>query len=48
LVDLFYKQGKVIKIRYLQKGIRVKASIPKILYQKLLHSNDLSDSYEDI
>lgn len=44
LIDLFYKQGKVAKIQYLQKGIRVKASIDKILYQKLLHDKDLSES----
>ena len=44
LVDLFYKQGKVEKIKYLQKGIKVKASIPKILYQKLLHDKELTES----
>jgi GTP-binding protein HflX len=41
LVDLFYKKGKVEKVKYLQKGIKIRASIPKILYQKLLHNNDL-------
>lgn len=41
LVDLFYKNGKVISIEYIQKGIKIKASIPKILHQKLLHGYDL-------
>jgi GTP-binding protein HflX len=44
LVDLFYKNGKVAKIKYLQKGIKVKVSIDKILYQKLLHDKDLPES----
>lgn len=44
LIDLFYKNGRIAKIKYLQKGIKIKASIPKILYRKLLHDNDLSES----
>lgn len=44
LVDLFYKNGRVAKIKYLQKGIKVKASIPKILYQKLLYNKDISNN----
>jgi len=38
IIDLFYRQGKVEKIEYQQKGIRVKANLPKILSSKLLHS----------
>ncbi len=41
LVDLFYRQGKVEEIEYLQKGIRVKLSLPTILSQKLLHYKDI-------
>ncbi len=44
LVDLFYKNGRVAKIKYLQKGIKIKASIPKILYKKLLHDKDISNN----
>lgn len=38
LVDLFHRQGKVEKASYLQKGIKIKATIPKALYQKLKHN----------
>ena len=41
LVDLFYREGKVESIRYLQKGIKIKLSLPKILYHKLLHSKEI-------
>ncbi|MDD4981987.1 MAG: GTPase HflX [Candidatus Omnitrophica bacterium] len=36
LVDLFYREGKVEKIRYLQKGIEIKAIIPRILHEQLV------------
>jgi len=42
LVDLFYRQGKVKEIKYLQNGMRIKLSLPKILYQKLLHNKEIS------
>ncbi|MCX5709186.1 MAG: GTPase HflX [Candidatus Omnitrophica bacterium] len=35
LVDLFYREGKVISIEYLQKGISIKLNLPKILAEKL-------------
>lgn len=35
LVDLFYRQAKVQEIKYLQKGIRIKLNLPKLLYHKL-------------
>jgi len=41
LVDLFYRQGKVKDIQYQQKGIKIKLSLPKILFQKLLHSKEI-------
>jgi GTP-binding protein HflX len=41
LIDLFYRQGKVEEIKYLQKGIKVKLNLPKVLYQKLLSQKDL-------
>lgn len=41
LVDLFYREGKVKDIRYLQKGIRAKLSLPKTLYHKLLHTKEI-------
>jgi GTP-binding protein HflX len=41
LVDLFYRQGKVEEIRYLQKGIKVKVNLPKALADKVLQSEAL-------
>lgn len=41
LVDLFYREGKVQEIKYTQKGIRINLNLPKILYQKLLHSKEI-------
>ncbi|MDD5431840.1 MAG: GTPase HflX [Candidatus Omnitrophica bacterium] len=43
LVNLFHKEGKVKQIKYLQKGIKVEVSLPKVLYNKLLHNKDLED-----
>ena len=39
LVDLCYREGKVEEIKYLQKGIKVRLSLPRVLSQKLLHDN---------
>ncbi|MCK9604585.1 MAG: GTPase HflX [Candidatus Omnitrophica bacterium] len=44
LVDLFHREGKVKNIQYLQKGIKIKVSLPKILYQKLLHNKEIEDN----
>jgi GTP-binding protein HflX len=41
LVDLFYREGRVHKIDYLQKGIKIKLSLPKILSHKLLNSKEI-------
>lgn len=41
IIDLFYRQGKIKKIEYLQKGIKVKVSLPKILSSKLLNSREI-------
>ena len=41
IIDLFYRQGKVSEIEYLQKGIRVKVNLPKILSSKLLNSREI-------
>jgi 50S ribosomal subunit-associated GTPase HflX len=41
LVDLFYREGRVEEIKYLQKGIKIKLTLPKILSQKLLHTKDI-------
>jgi GTP-binding protein HflX len=43
LVHLFYHEGKVNEIKYLQKGIRINLSIPIILYHKLLHNKDIKE-----
>jgi GTPase len=36
LMDLFYRQGRVEEAKYLAKGIKVRASLPKIIIQKYL------------
>ena len=41
LVNLLYREGRVEEVKYLQKGIKIKANLPKALYQKLLHDNKL-------
>ena len=41
LVDLCYREGKVEEIKYLQKGIKVRLILPRILSQKLLHGNGI-------
>lgn len=41
LVDLFYRQGKVQEIKYLQKGIKIKVNLPTIISQKLLHNKEI-------
>lgn len=38
LVDLFYRQGQVKEIKYLQKGIKIKANLPDLLTHKLLQN----------
>lgn len=41
LVDLFYREGKVIEIKYLQQGIKIKLNLPNILSQKLLINKEI-------
>jgi len=41
LVDLFYREGKVKEIKYLNKGIQIKVDLPKILSQKLLQTREI-------
>jgi GTP-binding protein HflX len=41
LVNLFYKEGKVLEIKYQQKGIKIKLSLPIILSQKLFHHKEI-------
>ncbi len=41
LVDLFYREGKVREIKYLQKEIRIHANLPKALYHKLLQNKEI-------
>ncbi|MDP2905417.1 MAG: GTPase HflX [Candidatus Omnitrophota bacterium] len=43
LVDLFYRQGRVEDIQYLQKGIKIELSLPKVLFEKLLHSREIEE-----
>jgi GTP-binding protein HflX len=41
LVDLFHRQGKIEQIKYLQKGIKVKLNLPKLLANKLLANDEI-------
>ncbi len=41
LVDLFYREGKVKEIKYLDKGIQIKVDLSKILSQKLLQNKEI-------
>jgi len=41
LVDLFYREGKVVEIYYLSKGVKVKVNLPKLLYNSILKDKDL-------
>lgn len=43
LVDLFYRQGRVLEIKYSSKGSKVKVSLPRILVNKYL--KDLEVKY---
>ena len=36
LLDLFYREGKVEEVEYLQKGIKIKLRLPKIIAHSLL------------
>lgn len=41
LLDLIYRQGSVKEIEYLQKGVKIKASIPKSIACNLLKNKEL-------
>ncbi len=43
IIDLFYRQGKVGEIKYLQDGIKVKVNLPKIIAQKLLQNKEIME-----
>lgn len=41
LVDLFYREGKVKNIEYLQEGIKIRLCLPKIIFSKLLVKKEI-------
>lgn len=41
LVNLFHREGKVKHIEYAHDGIKIKLSLPKILYHKILQDKDI-------
>ena len=41
IVNLFYREGKVEKAEYLQKGVRVKLSLSKVLADKVLRNKEV-------
>lgn len=44
LVDLFYREGKVEEILYLERGIKVKANLPRVLAEKLLRDKSIKEA----
>ena len=42
LIDLFYREGRIEAIEYLQKGVKVRARLPKVLYRKLFNNKELN------
>jgi hypothetical protein len=44
LVDLFYREGKIAEVKYLQRGIRIKLSLPRVVFNKLLNSNQIQEA----
>ncbi len=47
LVDLFYREGKVLEIEYLPENIKLKLSLPKLLAEKVLRDSDVSRKSEN-
>ncbi len=45
LVNLFYRQGSIKEIKYMQKYIKVKVNLPKILITKLLQDKEIKKIY---
>lgn len=43
MIDLFYREGRVEKIDYLQEGIRVEVSLPRPLYDKVVGCSDIKE-----
>ncbi len=41
LIDLFYREGKIEEIKYLQKGIKVKLKLPKIFSASILKNKEI-------
>ncbi|TBR15624.1 GTPase HflX [bacterium] len=41
LVDLFYREGKVVEVFYLSQGVKIKVNLPKVLYHNILKDKDL-------
>ncbi len=42
LVDLFYREGKVEQIDYLQEGIKIKLTLSRVLVHKLMKDNKIN------
>jgi GTP-binding protein HflX len=43
LLDLFYREGKVEEVEYLQKGIKIKLRLPKIIAHSLLKDKKIGE-----
>ena len=41
LIDLLHREGKVKKVKYLQKGVKVSVSLPKIVFNKLMGNKEI-------
>jgi len=47
LVNFCYQEGKVISIEYLQKNIKIKLNLPKILFYKIEQDKDVKIKEDD-
>jgi len=43
MIDLFYREGRVQGVDYLQDGIMVEVSLPRPLYEKVLSNSDVKE-----
>ena len=41
MINVFYNEGRVVKVDYLQKGIKIKVVIPQIILKRVLQGTDI-------
>ncbi|MCX7661144.1 MAG: hypothetical protein N2Z79_00495, partial [Candidatus Omnitrophica bacterium] len=43
-LNLFYKVGKVLEVKYSAEGIKIKVNLPENFLNKLLNNNEINKS----